>query len=105
MRKAVLSLLRATLFLSLVLPAASQAQDKQQSGQQALDPPSWSSWKPYEPPAEADTIRWRSTLEGARHPSDLTKREYLAELINVLTRRERFVGRYEEALAYAELAL
>lgn len=37
--------------------------------------------------------------------SDLTKREYLAALINVLTRRERFAKRYEEALAYAELAL
>ena len=44
-------------------------------------------------------------IDQGTYLQDLTKREYLAALINGLTRRERFAERYEEALAYAELAL
>ena len=47
----------------------------------------------------------QAAIEQRTYLSDLTKHEYLAELINVLTRRERFAKRYEQALAYAELAL
>lgn len=36
---------------------------------------------------------------------DLTKREYLGELVGVLTRQARSAGRYEQALRYAELTL
>lgn len=64
MRKAVLSLLRVLVLVSLVLPLAAQAQNTQATAQKTLD--SWSSWKPYTPPVEADTTRWRSTPEQAR---------------------------------------
>ena len=46
-----------------------------------------------------------SAIAQGTYLSDLTKREYLAELLNVLTRKERLAERYQAALAYAELAL
>lgn len=47
----------------------------------------------------------QQALEQGTYLRDLTKREYLAELINVLTRKERFAGHYEAAQAYADLML
>jgi regulator of sirC expression with transglutaminase-like and TPR domain len=47
----------------------------------------------------------QKAIDSGIYLQDMTKREYLAELINILTRKERLRDNYENALKYAELAL
>lgn len=54
-----------TLIL-LILPSAVQAQDTSPATEQPLDPPSWSAWNPYAPPAAVDTLQWHWTPVNAQ---------------------------------------
>lgn len=47
----------------------------------------------------------QQAIDSGIYLRDLTKQEYLAELINILTRKERTGGNYGNALKYAGLAL
>lgn len=47
----------------------------------------------------------QKAVDSGVYLQDLTKQEYLAELINILTRKERIRGNYGNALKYVELAL
>lgn len=47
----------------------------------------------------------QEAIEAGTYLRDLTKQEYLGELVGILTRHERAAARYKKALEYAELTL
>ena len=47
----------------------------------------------------------QTALDNKLYLSDLTKKEYIGELIGTLISKERRAGKFEEALKYAELSL